>query len=296
MTKPVIGLGVSTTPGPEIDPIAEAIIAESVGFDFVSASDHLHGETPTYEPWSLLTWIAASTSHIRVASRVLAIPYRPPAVTAKMAETVDRLSNGRLILGLGAGYLDDEFRAFGLPVTSLRDKIDGVAEAIDIVRGLWTEPALTFHGRLHLTEAARIEPKPDHQIPIWLGTYGPRALDITGRMADGWIPSLGFALPERVVGMRDRVRAAADAAGRDPESITMIYNVVVRLDKKVNPDKSVVVGPPDAVISRLVALARLGFGGFNLMPSGHDRTDLIERLGREVIPALKAEMNSDPSA
>jgi len=296
MTKPVVGLGVSTTPGPGIDPIAESTLAESVGFDFVSASDHLHGDTPTYEPWSLLTWIAACTSQIRVASRVLAIPYRAPAVTAKMAETVDRLSNGRLILGLGAGYLDDEFRAFGLPVPSLRDKIDGMAEAIGVVRGLWTEPALTFEGRLYRTEAGRLEPKPGHRIPIWLGTYGPRALDITGRMADGWIPSLGFALPERVVGMRDRILAAAEAAGRDSESISMIYNVVVRIDEEVGPDESVVVGPPDAIISRLVALARLGFSGFNLMPSGHDRLAQIQRLGREVIPAVKAEMTSQSLA
>lgn len=296
MTKPIIGLGVSTTPGPEIDPIAEATLAELVGFDFVSASDHLHGDTLTYEPWSLLTWIAANTSVIRVASRVLAIPYRAPAVTAKMAETVDRLSSGRLILGLGAGYLDDEFKAFGLPVMSLRDKIDGMGEAIGIIRGLWTEPTLTFDGRLHQTAAARLEPKPDHKIPIWLGTYGPRALAITGRMADGWIPSLGFALPDRIVGMRDRVRTAADAAGRDPESISMIYNVVVRLDEKVNSEESVVVGPPEEVIGRLVALARLGFSGFNLMPSGHDRADQVERLGREVIPAVKAEMASHPAA
>jgi len=134
-----VGLGISTAPGPGIDPVAEATLAESAGFDFVSASDHLHGETPTYEPWSLLTWIAASTSRIHIATRVLAIPYRPPTVTAKMAETVDRLSNGRLILGLGAGYLDAEFLALGLPLHSfspLRDKIDGMEEAIHVIRGL----------------------------------------------------------------------------------------------------------------------------------------------------------------
>ena len=119
-----IGLGISASPDPGIDPIDEARAAEDLGFDYVSVSDHLHGTTPTYEPWTLLTAVAARTSRIRVLSRVLAIPYRNPAVLAKMAETLDRLSGGRLILGLGGGYSDDEFRAFGLPVPTNRDKVD----------------------------------------------------------------------------------------------------------------------------------------------------------------------------
>jgi alkanesulfonate monooxygenase SsuD/methylene tetrahydromethanopterin reductase-like flavin-dependent oxidoreductase (luciferase family) len=79
----------------------------------------------------MLTWIAAATSRIRIATRVLGVPYRPPAMVAKMAESLDRLSGGRLILGLGGGYSDAEFRAFGLTVPSPRDKVDGLQEAVE---------------------------------------------------------------------------------------------------------------------------------------------------------------------
>jgi len=282
-----LGLGLATAPGPGVDPIAEAEAAERHGFDFVSESDHLHGATPTYEPWTLLTTIAARTTRLRVLTRVLAVPYRNPAVTAKMAETLDRLSDGRLILGLGAGYLDDEFRAFGMPVASLREKIGGMAEVIEIARGLWTQPELTYEGRVHRTHRARIEPKPEHPIPIWLGTYGPQTLAITGRLADGWIPSLGFAPPDQVVGLRDRVYAAAEAAGRDPSAITAIYNILVRVEAETSGQPGVVAGPSDAIAEQLIGFTRLGFAGFNLMPTGPDRREQIDRLGTEVLPLLR---------
>jgi alkanesulfonate monooxygenase SsuD/methylene tetrahydromethanopterin reductase-like flavin-dependent oxidoreductase (luciferase family) len=111
------GLNVSTSVACGRDPVRDAQTAEALGFDFVSASDHLHGVSPTYETWTMLAWIAASTTRIGVATRVLGLPYRNPAVLAKMAETFDRLSGGRLILGL-AGASDEEFRGFGLGVRS----------------------------------------------------------------------------------------------------------------------------------------------------------------------------------
>jgi probable F420-dependent oxidoreductase len=282
------GLGVTTTPQAGQDPVGEAVIAEGVGFDFVSASDHLHGATGTYEPWTLLTWIAAATSRVGVLTRVLAVPYRQPPVVAKMSETLDRLSGGRLILGLGGGYLDDEFRAFGLAVPSPRDKIAGMEEAIEVVRGLWTHRSFSFDGRIYRTDEARLEPKPTHRIPVWLGTYGPRALEVTGRLADGWIPSLGFSPPDEVVHLRDRIDAAARKAGRDPAKIARIYNIGVRVDGTVDPNLSIVSGPPDAITERLLGFAKLGFTGFNLVPSGRNKPEQIERLGREVLPAVRA--------
>jgi probable F420-dependent oxidoreductase len=288
MTNLQFGLGVSTTPASGVDPVTEAQAAESAGFDFVSASDHLHGETPTYEPWTLLTWIAAATTRIRVGTRVLAVPHRPPAVVAKMSETLDRLSGGRLILGLGGGYLDAEFRAFGLPVPSNRDKIDGLEEAIRIARAVWSQPDVTFAGRLYSLDGARVEPKPEHRIPIWLGTYRPRGLNLTGRLADGWIPSYSFAPPDQVGALRDRVLAAARDAGRDPAEIACVYNVVVRVEVGAAGSASAVTGSAEAVADRLAELTNLGFSGFNIMPAGSDRAEQIDRLGREVIPAVRA--------
>jgi probable F420-dependent oxidoreductase len=284
----LFGLNVSTEARAGTDPVAAASKAEELGFDFVSASDHLHGGRPTYEPWTMLSWIAAATSRIRVATRVLAVPYRPPAVLAKMAETLDRLSGGRLILGLGGGAVDQEFRAFGVGVRSPRDKVDGLAEAIRILRGVWSQPRFTFQGRLYRTDGAELEPKPDHPIPIWLGTYGRRALALTGQLADGWIPSLGYAPPEQIPALRERVLAAARAAGRDPDELTCAYNLSVRIDERADPEPSVVAGAPDAVTERLRSFAELGFTAMNFIPVGPGQDEQIQRLAREVLPALRA--------
>jgi probable F420-dependent oxidoreductase len=283
----LLGLNVSTSAAAGADPLADAQRAEELGFDFVSMSDHLHGAQPNYETWTLLSWIAAATSRIRVASRVLGTPYRSPAVLAKMAESLDRLSGGRLILGLGGGYSDEEFRAFGLGVPTPRDKVDGMAEAIDILRGMWSQPALDYQGRRYHTDGARIEPKPGHRIPIWLGTYGNRALAVTGRLADGWIPSLGSAPPYRVTGMRDRVLAAAREAGRRPEDLTLAYNVVVRIDERVEPDDLMVSGSAAAVAERLRGFLDLGFTALNLIAEGPGEDEQVERLAREVLPELR---------
>jgi probable F420-dependent oxidoreductase len=288
MDAMLFGLNVSSSAGDGADPVGDARRAEALGFDFISSSDHLHGAQASYEPWTMLSWIAAQTSRIRVATRVLAVPYRSPAVLAKMAETLDRLSGGRLILGLGGGYSDQEFRAFGLGERSPRDKVDGLREAIGIVRGLWSQPTLSFEGRLYRTEGAQVEPKPAHRIPIWLGTYGQRALAVTGELADGWIPSLGFAPPERVAVMRERVLAAARAAGREAGEITCCYNLEVRVDERAAAPPSVVSGAADAVAQRLLGFARLGFSAVNLMPVGPGAAEQAERLAREVIPAVRA--------
>lgn len=287
MTDVLCGLDVSTSAAAGADPVADARRAEELGFDFVSASDHPSGGRPTYETWTMLSWIAASTTRIRIASRVLGVPYRPPAMVAKMAETLARLSGGRLILGLGGGYSDEEFRAFGLRVPSPRDKVDGLEEAVRISRGLWSEPGFTFDGRLYRTAAAELEPKPDGHIPIWVGTFGARALALTGRVADGWIPSLELAPPERIPEMRERIFAGARDAGRAPEDITFAYNMEIRVDEVSHPDPFVVSGPPDVVIERLLGFTKLGFSAMNFQPLGPDPDEQIERLALEVIPALK---------
>jgi probable F420-dependent oxidoreductase len=287
MGQVLVGVSVSSSVEPGSGPVTQARQAEDLGFDFVSASDHLHGESPTYEPWTLLSWIGSATSRIGMLTRVLAAPYRNPAVVAKMAETFDRLSAGRLILGLGGGYMDEEFRAFGAGERTPRDKIDGLEEAVRIVRGLWLEPGFSFTGRFARVEEARVEPRPEHPIPIWLGTYGPRALDLTGRLADGWIPTLELAPPEQVGAMRDRVLASAREAGRDPDAITCVYNVDVRVDEVAMPEPGVISGSADSVAEQLRGFLDLGFSAISLLPAGPDRAGQVDRLGREVLPALR---------
>jgi alkanesulfonate monooxygenase SsuD/methylene tetrahydromethanopterin reductase-like flavin-dependent oxidoreductase (luciferase family) len=288
MTRLRYGLNVPASAAPAADPVALARRAEDLGFDFVSTADHPCGDQPSHETWTMLSWIAASTSRIQVATRVLGLPYRHPPMVAKMAETLDRLSGGRLILGLGGGYSDDEFRAFGLGVPTAREKVDGLAEAVTIIRGLWSQPAFTFHGRRYHTEAAGLEPKPAHHIPIWLGTFGPRALAVTGALADGWIPSLGHIPDGQLPVLRDQVLAAARQAGRDPAEITCALNVEVQVDEHPAAAPPVLAGSPAEVAEKLAGLVRLGFTVFNFIVADGSADEQSERLSQEVLPLLDA--------
>jgi alkanesulfonate monooxygenase SsuD/methylene tetrahydromethanopterin reductase-like flavin-dependent oxidoreductase (luciferase family) len=117
--------------------------------------------------------------------------------------------------------------------------------------------------------------------------YKPRGLRITGRLADGWIPSFGYAPPDVVGGLRDEVIRAAREAGRDPSAVRCIYNVTVRVDERATASPMVVGGSPANVAERLVELRRIGFDGFNLIPTGPGLGEQIERIGGEVLPALR---------
>ncbi len=142
-----IGVSVNQSAAEGADPVADARHAESLGFDLVTVTDHLPGKRPTYETWTLLVAIAQATERVLIAPNVLGLHYRPPAVTAKMAESLHRLSGGRFILGIGAGASNDEAGAFGLPVRSPKEKIDALEEALGIIVGLWTEDGFTYEGR-----------------------------------------------------------------------------------------------------------------------------------------------------
>jgi len=288
MTQLSFGVDIPTIASPGIDPVGQARAAEDLGFDFVSASDHPCGTNPSHEVWTMLTWIAASTSRVRVATRVLGMPYRSPAMVAKMAETLDRLSDGRLILGIGAGYSDEEFAAFGLDVPSPAEKITGLREAVSVIRGLWSQEQFSFTGQRYRTQVADLEPKPAHHIPIWLGTFGERALQVTGQVADGWIPSLGHAPAEALPAMRDRVLAAATAAGRAPEEIICALNVQVHVGSEVESQPDVIAGSSGQVVARLNDFISAGFSTFNFMPFGPSTSEQVERIATEVIPALRA--------
>jgi alkanesulfonate monooxygenase SsuD/methylene tetrahydromethanopterin reductase-like flavin-dependent oxidoreductase (luciferase family) len=287
MTRLSFGLGLPSDPSAGYDPVAYARRAEELGFDFVSTSDHPGSTSATYEAWTLLSWVAASTTRIAIATRVLGVPYRPPAVVAKMAETFDRLSGGRFILGLGAGYSDSEFRAFGLPVPSPAEKVEGLADAIAICQGLWSQPVFSHAGRVFRTELAELVPRPEHKIPIWLGTFGDRALAVTGRVADGWIPSLGSAPPERVTGLRDKLLTAAQAAGRDPDQILCIYHLEVDPSPTTGTEPWVLSGPVERIAETLASFTALGFRAFSLVAGGSDRDATTEQLATEIIPAVR---------
>ena len=288
MTDLIFGVGVPTSAAPGDDPTGLAQEAEQLGFDFVSAADHPCGPSPSYETTAMLTWIAAHTSRIKVASRVLGVPFRRPAMVAKLAASLDLLSGGRFILGLGAGYSDPEIAAAGGPALSPAEKIDGLAEAIQVIRGAWTRSGYTQDGRHHSVRGLTMEPKPTHPIPLWLGTFGPRALAVTGALADGWIPSLGYKPIGEFPAMRRRIDAAAEASGRRPDEIRSILNLSIRIGPDAQPRQDAVTGSAKQAVSQLRHLLAFGFTGFNFLISGPDQLATMQRIAEVVLPALRS--------
>ncbi|SEG87520.1 probable F420-dependent oxidoreductase, Rv2161c family [Actinacidiphila yanglinensis] len=292
MSAPVgqhVGFGIfANYRGPDPDQLVEdARDAERLGFDLFALSDHLHGDRATWEPWTALGFLAAATTRITLATDVLGLPYRAPAVLAKMAETLDRLSRGRLVLGLGTGGYEAEFAAFGLSTRSPGQKVAALDEAVQVITSLWQRPTTTFVGRHFAVHDARIEPRPAHRIPVWLGTYGPRALTVTGRLADGWLPSLQRLGLAEASELRKTVRSAARAAGRDPDTLTCACNVQVVMDSRRGAGGPVVAGSSQAVAEQLAALVRAGFT-FPLL-FGLDDAETRERFATEVMPLVRAE-------
>ncbi|GAA3774012.1 LLM class flavin-dependent oxidoreductase [Plantactinospora mayteni] len=207
------------------DPLlAIAQEAERRGLDYLGVQDHPYH--PRYvESWVLMSMIAASTSRIGLFSDVANLPLRPPATLAKAAASLDVLSGGRFDLGLGAGAYWDAIEAFGGPRRAPKDALAALAESIEIIRLLWSgEGNLRHEGSHYRLAGARSGPVPAHDIGVWLGVYGPRAIELTGRIADGWVPSLRGDL-QSILDMSARLDDAAAAAGRNPGAIRRVLNV-----------------------------------------------------------------------
>ncbi len=280
------GVDLSTSAAPGADPVRDARRREELGFDFLTVSDHLHGAHPTFETWTLLTWAAAHTQHIGLLTNVLGLPYRPPPVVAKMAETLDRLSRGRLTLGLGAGGSNDEAEGFGLEARSPGDKIAALREAIEIIRGVWAEDYFEYRGEHYHTGGANIVPKPRRHIPIWIGSYGSRAVQLTGRLADGWSPSLPYLPLDQAIEAGKVLRRAEAEAGRPPGSVTFNYNVPIRIGGKARDDRTV-AGTPEEIVERLRRFVEAGFTSMSFWPIG-DQDEQTARLADEILPALRS--------
>src|SRR5262249_55044302 len=159
--------------------------------------------------WTLLTWVAAQTTTLRVAGNVHNLPLRPPAVLAQAAASLDLLSGGRFELGLGAGGFWDAIEAYGgrrlTPGQGLgapSQGVDALSEAIDVIRAIWDTSerrGVRVEGEYQRVVGAKRGPAPAHDIPIWLGALKPRMLRLIGRKADGWLPSLAFVPREQIL-------------------------------------------------------------------------------------------------
>ena len=286
---PGFGITLHTALRPGLDQAAEALDAEQLGYDVVTLHrDAIHGDDPSFENWTLLSWLAAQTSRIRVAPLVLALPHRHPAVLAKMAETLDRLSGGRLILVLGGGGPMNEpaYRALGLASRSPGEKVEALEEAIEILGGLWNTSGFSYPGKHFRIEGATIVPKPAHAIPIWLGVFGDRMLELVGREADGWLPTYQFLAPEQAYRKLEHLRRAAQHAGRNPDQLTYGYTIPVLVEKGSVTTRGQIAGSPEEVARQLAEVVRHGFTFVNLWPVG-EAANQRDLLAREVLPIVR---------
>jgi alkanesulfonate monooxygenase SsuD/methylene tetrahydromethanopterin reductase-like flavin-dependent oxidoreductase (luciferase family) len=273
----------ATEPAAVLD---QVLAAERGGLDLIGIQDHPY-QRRFLDTFSLLAFIAARTERVRLFPDVANLPLRDPAMLAKAAASIDVLSGGRFELGLGAGSFWDAIEAFGGPRRSGPESVDALEEAIAIMRACWSgERSVSFEGRHYRVRGMKFGPVPAHPIGIWLGALGPRMMRITGRLADGWVPSLPRVPLDSLAGRIAVIEEAAERAGRDPRAIRRIANVNGVIAD--GPVEGWLRGPPEHWVAELGALAAdHGFDGFVLWADG----DMVEQIGRfaaEVAPAVRA--------
>jgi F420-dependent oxidoreductase-like protein len=287
---------------------------EATGWDIVCVTDHFMPNTKEregamLESWSTLSALAALVPRIRVGTIVLGNTYRHPAVVAKMAAQVDIISGGRLLLGLGAGWQENEHEAYGIPFYTLRERLERLDEACQVMKSLWTQRRSTFKGRYYQLSDAPLDPKPV-QTPhpeLMIGGGGERVtLRIAAKHADHWNVWGGVRVLERKGAILDEHCAAV---GRDPKNIARSANMVLLItDNKDEIDRlaeniatrlgrhaadardTCLAGSPDQIREQLHRLQAVGvetlFIPSLFRPLAELRRDL-DRFIAEIAPAFR---------
>jgi alkanesulfonate monooxygenase SsuD/methylene tetrahydromethanopterin reductase-like flavin-dependent oxidoreductase (luciferase family) len=247
-----------------------ARLADRLGYDLLAVQDHPY-QPRHLDTSSLLATILAQTETVRVFADVANLPLRPPAVLAKAAATLDLLSGGRFEQGIGAGGFLDAAHAMGAPRLTPGESLAALEEGIAVMRAMWSgERAVRFDGSHYRLSGAHPGPAPAHPIQVWIGAAKPRALALTGRVADGWvIPLMSYMPPSEAAKGNAAVDRAAREAGRDPSEIRRIANVQGAFTSTTegpaaDTDQGI-VGPAERWVEVLTHLALdLGYGTFVL--------------------------------
>ncbi|ORX19144.1 LLM class F420-dependent oxidoreductase [Mycobacterium szulgai] len=316
----VNGLAVSNYP----DMVTVSQSAEEYGFDSVWLCDHFltispddyvkdagiaadsgHGPSaspksmPLLECWTALTALARDTTVLRLGTSVLCNSYRHPAVLAKMAATLDAISGGRLDLGLGAGWFQREFEAYGIPFPPVRDRVSALDEALQVIRAVWTEPNPTYSGQFYTLDGAICDPPPVQRPhpPLWIGGEGDRVHRIAARHAQGL--NVRWWSPQQVTQRRDFLARACESAGRAPESLRLSVTALlaptesaqdesrIRAEFASIPESGLIVGSPERCIARIEEYQDGGIGQFLFTVPHVVRSDYLHVIGRDILPAIK---------
>ena len=254
-------------------------------FDSLWIADHFYGfdtrTDPFMEAWTVLTWLAARFDDVTLCHHVLGCGYRPPALTAKMAATLQVLSGGRFVLGIGAGWRQDEYEAYGYDFPKPSVRFAQLEETIEICRRMWTEDDPSFEGRFFRIDGAAAPPKPDVPPQICIGAGGEQVgLPLAGRLADMWNAMVSDRDETGLSRKRDIVRASAEEAGRDPDEIETSLTV-----ERPLPDTG---AESESMLEHLARLQSLGVEHF-VMDFGHPQsTEPVMRFVEQVMTPLRS--------
>lgn len=260
--------------------------------------DHfMRGDSFRLECWTQLTWLAARYPAQMLGGIVMANSYRHPPLLAKMAASVQTFSGGRLVLGYGAGWLADEYHAYGYEFPSARVRIAQMVEGIEAIRALWTQSPATYAGQYYQVRDAWCEPRPDPAPPIMIGGDGEQLLlRAVARHADWWLPfSRNLDLLRHKIAV---LQAHCAEAGRDYATIEKVYPLTVylaptraqaeaRAGSRAGGDDPPFVGEPAALIAHLEEIVALGFRRFALAFADFPATDDLRLFAERVLPAFR---------
>lgn len=275
-----------------------AQIADTTGLDLISIQDHPYN--PTFlDTWTLLAAIGARTQQARLQTNVVNLPLRPPAMLAKSAATLDILTDGRVELGLGAGAFWEGIVSYGGQQRTPGEAVKALEEAIQVIRMLWqpTTPghSISFSGQYYQLNNVQPGPAPVHPIGIWLGSLGPRMLNLTGRLADGWIVSATYIPPENIHALQVQIDEAAQSTGRSTTAIRRAYNVAGAVLLPGSPAmtprrKGIITGPVSQWVDILTYYYRdLRMDTFIFWPIGNEEHQ-TRIFAEEVVPALRSAL------
>ena len=288
-----------------------ALKAEELGFQSLTISDHIvipkempdnypyHPEgkfsweaaRDYYEPLSTLMFLAGKTTDIRLGISILVISYRNPITTAKMLSTIDSLSGGRIFVGVGTGWWEDEFNALGIG-SQFTERGARTDEYINIFRNLWTEENPEFNGRFYSYSNLEFSPKPAQKkgIPIWIGGHTRRALRRTAELGDAWHP-IGLRppaslAPEELGRCSEELYSIAHERGRDPGSIQIAFRAPVVFS---NTERAILTGNSKQIIEDINSYAQVGVDHLTIdfvVSDFKSLMDNLKRVGKEVMPHL----------
>jgi alkanesulfonate monooxygenase SsuD/methylene tetrahydromethanopterin reductase-like flavin-dependent oxidoreductase (luciferase family) len=289
--------------------------ADTAGFDSGWLWDHiiaLHGnlDDDHFEGWTALAALGAVTENLQLGHIVTANTLRHPALLAKMAATVDHVTDGRLVVGIGTGYYAEEHDRYGIPLPDKVTRAAMLLESIEVLKGLWAPGRLTFAGEHYRITDAPASPKPvNGDIPLLLGGAGERMLKATARWADLWnLPDGQYGIDEeRFTRKLATVRANCEEIGRDPAEIEMQFALVVICDPdpreverrfeawrayrrwdEATALRHAIIGSPEQVAGQLLRWEELGLQHFVISVVHGTNHDQLERIAAEVLPHVRS--------